>query len=874
MTFALTGSDTQGIINLRNLLSRIALVVDSGQPANFTIQLDLMPPSTEPGLVFLDAFDAELDVEVLKWLSFHPSLTPALQRSSGQVSTADYLRLVYPDALRQAVHTQVYVALAQYLKHSPKGPEAVPEPVPVQAAPMPPSVSPSVSVTEQAQPVAASTWVRILLWLARFLARRAGVILPLLLAVVLIQPATSQERVDPPGAGGGGGNVNLTQIGGVNVGANNGLYVRPGTGAQFDVNVLNATLAITQSGTWSVRSLDGAGNSLTSRAAGAARALDIAIVDGSGNQVTSFGGGTQYAAGTTQATPTGTVSLGKDSGDVLRALRTNTSGQAEIICVSGCTAGGSFSDNSAFSAGSTAISNTGGVFDDGLAAVTSGNGAAARITANRGLHVNIRNASGTEIGTAGAPIRTDPTGSTTQPVSGTVTVGTFPDNEPFNLAQLGGNTVSTGNGTAGTGTLRVSIASDSTGSVSATQSGTWSVRAQDGAGNALASATSAPAGTEQALIVRNIPSGTQPVSGTVTANAGTGTFTISGAVTQSGTWNVRAQDGAGNALASSTSAPAGTEQALIVRNITSGTQTVSGTVTANQGGTWTVQPGNTANTTPWLVRPSDGTNTANIKAGSTAAVAADPSLVVALSPNSPLPTGSNTIGALTANQSVNLNQVAGSGVATGNGTAAGSIRVSVASDSTGTLAVTQATASSLNAQVVGSIAHDGIDSGNPVKIGAKAIAHGTNPTAVAAADRTDLYANRAGIPFVIAGHPNIVTAEYNWTTAKTDTAVVTVSAGTKIVVTRASVTCSNANTVSVGVRLGFATSTLSATSDGSNVSGIILSHPAIAAGSGVVEGAGAGMLGVGADDADLRITADAPTTGACRAIISYYTIES
>jgi hypothetical protein len=30
------------------------------------------------------------------------------------------------------------------------------------------------------------------------------------------------------------------------------------------------------------------------------------------------------------------------------------------------------------------------------------------------------------------------------------------------------------------------------------------------------------------------------------------------------------------------------------------TQPVSGTVTANQGGTWTVQPGNTANTTPWL----------------------------------------------------------------------------------------------------------------------------------------------------------------------------------------------------------------------------------------------------------------------------------
>lgn len=54
---------------------------------------------------------------------------------------------------------------------------------------------------------------------------------------------------------------------------------------------------------------------------------------------------------------------------------------------------------------------------------------------------------------------------------------------------------------------------------------------------------------------------------------------------------------------------------------------------ASQTGTWTVQPGNTANTTPWLTRPSDGTNSAAIKAASTAAVATDPALVVAVSPN-------------------------------------------------------------------------------------------------------------------------------------------------------------------------------------------------------------------------------------------------
>ena len=44
------------------------------------------------------------------------------------------------------------------------------------------------------------------------------------------------------------------------------------------------------------------------------------------------------------------------------------------------------------------------------------------------------------------------------------------------------------------------------------------------------------------------------------------------------------------------------------------TQPVSGTVTANQGGTWTVQPGNTANTTPWLTTINQGGNSAAVTA--------------------------------------------------------------------------------------------------------------------------------------------------------------------------------------------------------------------------------------------------------------------
>jgi hypothetical protein len=47
------------------------------------------------------------------------------------------------------------------------------------------------------------------------------------------------------------------------------------------------------------------------------------------------------------------------------------------------------------------------------------------------------------------------------------------------------------------------------------------------------------------------------------------------------------------------------------------------------------------------------------------------------------------IGRLTANQSVNVTQIAGSAVTTGNGTAAGSQRVTIASDSTGSIAATQ-----------------------------------------------------------------------------------------------------------------------------------------------------------------------------------------
>ena len=170
--------------------------------------------------------------------------------------------------------------------------------------------------------------------------------------------------------------------------------------------------------------------------------------------------------------------------------------------------------------------------------------------------------------------------------------------------------------------------------------------------------------------------------------------------------------------------------------------------------------------------------------------------------------------------------------------------------------------------VQGNLAHDVVESGNPVATGHLAVAHGASPTAVAAADRVRGIANRHGVPFVIGGHPNTVTFRANYTALQTNVAVVTASAGQKIVVTRCNVMADKANTVDVAARIGFgATTTPTGT-------GVVLAHPGIAAGSGVVEGSGAGILGIGADGEDLRITSEAPTGGSIDVVVSYHIVES
>lgn len=169
--------------------------------------------------------------------------------------------------------------------------------------------------------------------------------------------------------------------------------------------------------------------------------------------------------------------------------------------------------------------------------------------------------------------------------------------------------------------------------------------------------------------------------------------------------------------------------------------------------------------------------------------------------------------------------------------------------------------------VAGNVAHDAVDAGGPVKVGARAVAVGASPAAVAAGDRTDLIANRHGVPYVMGGHPNIVSLEAAYTAATTNEPIITVGAGVRIVVTQIQVTADNANTVDVGVRIGFGATTTPTTT------GVVLSHPGIAPGSGVSRGDGSGILGIGADGEDLRITSEVPTTGSIRVVVSYYTLE-
>jgi hypothetical protein len=340
-------------------------------------------------------------------------------------------------------------------------------------------------------------------------------------------------------------------------------------------------------------------------------------------------------------------------------------------------------DDAAFTPATSRVLMFGAEFDNvAVDSVDEGDAGALRMSANRNLLVNIRDAAGNERG-----LNVDAAGSIG------VTHST--------LSVVGGGTEATA--------LRVTVATDSTGVLSI-----------DDNGGSL---------TVDGTVTANAGTGTFTVGGTVTANAGTGTFTTSDTATQ-------IDDAAFTPATSRVMMIGGTFDDVTPDSV-------------NEGDGGAVRMSANRNLFTTLRDAAGNERGVNVDATNRLSVSVDNTATVTISslPNE------------------------------GQQTMANSISVAVASDQAN-IPVSQATASALNAQVVGTVAHDGADSGNPVKVGG--VARTTNPTAVAAGDRVDLFADDLGrsVVYPIAPRDGIVVGSRISLTSTTETTLVAATAST------------------------------------------------------------------------------------------------
>jgi hypothetical protein len=248
--------------------------------------------------------------------------------------------------------------------------------------------------------------------------------------------------------------------------------------------------------------------------------------------------------------------------------------------------------------------------DTSTTAATEDNVAPVRITAQRALHTNLRNTAGTEVGTSGAPLRTDPTGTTAQPVSQ---------------------------------------------STAAALSGAWPVKVTDGTNNAPTMDVAARAGFQKITDGTNTAAvkagSTAPVAAdpavVVAISPNTPALPVTGPLT----------DTQLRATAVPVTGPLTDTQLRATAVPVSGPLTdaqlraTAVPVTASQGTAAAVA-------SAWPTKVTDGTSTAAVKAASTAPVAADPALVVTISPNSP---GTIITGGVANGATANPNPVTMSG---------------------------------------------------------------------------------------------------------------------------------------------------------------------------------------------------------------------
>lgn len=311
--------------------------------------------------------------------------------------------------------------------------------------------------------------------------------------------------------------------------------------------------SVAQSGAWPVRLQDGAGTALTSATRGAQQALSIQVVDGSGNQVTSFGGGASSTYG------------------------------------------------AAFPATGTAAGFSDGTNMQGARVFDVDTGAGTQYVAGVSLRKAASGGS-VEAGTSADPLRVDPTGSTTQPVSGTVTANIGTSGALALDASVTGLQVAQGSATAAQkGGLILAAVTTAAPSYTTAQTNPLSLTTAGGLRSDLASlagtAVDVNSGNKSAGTLRVVIATDQP------------SLTNALPVSQSGSWSLAANQSMNVAQINAVTPLMGNGvTGTGSLRVTIASDNTAFTVNAAQSGTWTVQPGNTANSTPWLVTDTPATS--------------------------------------------------------------------------------------------------------------------------------------------------------------------------------------------------------------------------------------------------------------------------
>lgn len=186
--------------------------------------------------------------------------------------------------------------------------------------------------------------------------------------------------------------------------------------------------------------------------------LAVRLSDTSGDYV-GAGAGTQYADGATAATPTGTVSFGHD-GSYVRAITTDADGniQVDILTIPSITGTVTANVANTVTVSGTMTANAGTNLNTSLLALESGGNLATIASKDFATQTTLAliKAKTDNLDVALSTINTElgqkyEGGPITAYIANTpsVSVSSFPDNEPFNVAQFGGSAVTIGQQVAG-----------------------------------------------------------------------------------------------------------------------------------------------------------------------------------------------------------------------------------------------------------------------------------------------------------------------------------------------------------------------------------------------------------------------------------------